>query len=292
MKGSRCSRLNEWAVTLPSYLWLVLFFVVPTALITLLAFKPHDVYGTIMEGWTLQNIERLLSPQSLTLIGRTFWVSVVATVITVALAVPTGYFLARVQKRWQNIFLLAIVLPFWTSFLIRVFAWKSLLHPEGMIKNVLVFLHLIPPETTLLYNVWAVIFVMVYSFLPFAILPIYSAAAKFDFNLYEAALDLGATKSQAFFKVFVPAIMKGIINGTIIVLIPIVGSYVIPDVVGGSSCEMIGNRIGQKVILERNLPLASAWSILLSLLILFPLGVGYLYHIRSKRLGAELRNIE
>lgn len=290
--SSRSDRLQRWGVLLPPYLWLILFFVVPTLLVLVIAFKPHDLYGTILDGWTLENLKKLFVSQSLALIWRTFWVSIVATVITVALAIPTGYFLSRIQKKWQNLLLLAVILPFWTSFLIRVFAWKSLLHPEGMIKELLVSLHMIAPQTNLLYNVWAVIFVMIYSFLPFAILPIYAAASKFDFNLYEAALDLGATKMQAFFKVFVPAIAKGIINATIIVLIPIVGSYVIPDVVGGSNCEMIGNRIGQKVILARNLPMASTWSILLALLVVVPLGVGYLFHIRSKRLGAELRNIE
>ncbi len=286
------SRLNEFLLSLPSYLWLILFFVLPTLVICALAFKPHDIYGTLLEGWTFENISLLFTPQSLVLIWRTFWVSVVATSITVALSVPVGFYLSRLPKKWQTIWVLAIILPFWTSFLIRVFAWKALLHPEGSFKQLLVFLHIVSPDATLLYNVYAVIFVMVYSFLPFAILPIYSAATKFNFSLYEASMDLGASRTQTFFKIFVPAISKGIINATLIVLIPIVGAYVIPDVVGGTRSEMIGNRIGQKVMVERNLPLASAWSLLLALLILAPVVIGFLIHARSKKLSTELRNIE
>jgi len=285
-------RLSELLLTLPSFIWLILFFVIPTIVICTLAFKPHDIYGTILEGWTFENIEQLLTPQSLVLIWRTFWVSAIATCITVALAVPVGFYLSRLKKKWQNILLLAIVLPFWTSFLIRVFAWKALLHPEGTFKKLLVFLHFVSPDTTLLYNPGAVIFVMIYSFLPFAILPIYAASSKFDFSLYEAAMDLGASKGQAFFRIFVPAISKGIVNALLIVLIPIIGAYVIPDVVGGSQSEMIGNRIGQKVMVARNLPLASAWSMLLAVLILIPLLSGFLLHARSKRLSAEMRNME
>lgn len=287
MANSR-SRLNELLLTMPSFAWLILFFVVPSLVIIFLAFKPHDIYGTILDGWTLQNIRELAAPHSLVLIWRTFWISTLATFITVTLATPVGFYLSRLKKRWQNILLLIIVLPFWISFLIRVFAWKSLLHPEGSFKKLLVFLHIISSETTLLYNIPAVIFVMVYSFLPFAILPIYAAASKFDFSLYEAAMDLGASKSQAFFRIFVPAISKGIINAVLIVLIPIIGAYVIPDVVGGSQSEMIGNRIGQKVMVARNLPLASAWSLLLALLIFIPILVGYFFHARTKR----LRNME
>lgn len=286
------SRLNELLLTLPSYVWLLVFFVIPTLIICVLSFKPHDIYGTLLDGWTLENIERLGSKQSLILIGRTFWVSAVATCITVALAIPVGFYLSRLKKRWQNILLLAIVLPFWTSFLIRVFAWKALLHPEGMFKSFLVFMHIVEPETTLLYNVYAVIFVMVYSFLPFAVLPIYAAASKFNYSLFEAAMDLGASRSQAFFKIFIPAISRGILNAMLIVLIPIIGAYVIPDVVGGTGSEMIGNRIGHKVMVERNLPLASAWSLLLAFLIIFPLTLGYFLHARSKKMSLELRNIE
>lgn len=278
-------RSQEWLLTCPSLIWLLLFFLFPTLVVCVIAFLPHDVYGGIEEGWTLENVYSLFTPAALQLIWRTLWVSSIATSIIIVLATPVAFFLAQLRKRLQNLILLAIIIPFWTSFIVRIFAWKSILHPEGVVKQLLVTLHLISPKVSLLYNTSAVIFIMVYTYLPFAILPIYAAAAKFDFNLIEAAKDLGANRKQAFFKVFIPAISRGILNATIIVFIPILGTYVIPDMVGGPSNEMIGNRIGQKVLVARNLPEASAWAMLLTLGILIPTAIGiWLHKGRARRL--------
>jgi spermidine/putrescine transport system permease protein len=176
-----------------------------------------------------------------------------------------------VTARWKGFFLMLIIVPFWTNFLIRIFAWKVLLHPEGAIKKALAFSGLIGPQTSLLYNAGAVVLVTVYTFLPFTILPIYAAAEKFDFQLLEAARDLGAKRLQAFAKVFLPGIRRGLITAVLFVFIPALGSYVIPDIVGGPSGEMIGNKIAQRVFVDRNLPQASALSIVLILSVLAPL---------------------
>ncbi len=168
--------------------------------------------------------------------------------------------MARASERRRRILLMLIIVPFWTSFLIRIFAWKSLLHPEGLVKKALVALGLAGPETSLLYNAGAVLLVMVYTYLPFAILPIYAAAEKFDFRLIEAARDLGARPFQAFRRVFLPGIRRGLLTAVLVVFIPALGSYVIPDLVGGPSSEMIGNKIAQRVFVDRNLPHASALS--------------------------------
>jgi len=164
-----------------------------------------------------------------------------------------------------------IIVPFWTNFLIRIFAWKVLLHPEGAIKKILAFSGLIGPQASLLYNAGAVVLVTVYTFLPFTILPIYAAAEKFDFQLLEAARDLGARRLQAFARVFLPGIQRGLITAVLFVFIPALGSYVIPDIVGGPSGEMIGNKIAQRVFVDRNLPQASALSVILILSVLAPL---------------------
>lgn len=182
-----------------------------------------------------------------------------------------GYHLATLEKRQRNILLILVVVPFWSSLLIRIFAWKIVLHPEGILHSLLVALHLISEETPLLYNAIAVLFVMVYTFLPFAILPIFAAASKFNFNLIEAAIDLGATHLQAFTKIFIPAIRKGIVTAIFMVFIPAVGTYVITDLVGGPDNEMIGNKIAQKTLIERNLPEASALSLILMLTLLVPI---------------------
>ncbi len=164
-----------------------------------------------------------------------------------------------------------VIVPFWTSFLVRVFAWKSLLHPEGLIKRILVACGLAAHQATLLYHPAAVVLVMVYTFLPFTILPIYAAAEKFDFRLIEAARDLGARPLQAFRRIFLPGIRRGLLTAVLVVFIPALGSYIIPDIVGGPSSEMLGNKIAQRVFVDRNLPHAAALSAVLILAVLAPL---------------------
>jgi spermidine/putrescine transport system permease protein len=264
-------RAQEILLTVPSFVWLSLFFLVPTALVFILAFRPADPYGGIGRGWTAATIRSLADPQYLTIALRTLWVSFVSTAICIFLAVPTGYAVARAPERRRNTLLLLVIVPFWTSFLIRVFAWKSILHPEGLVKKALVFLGLADPASQLLYNLGAVVMVTVYTFLPFAILPIYAAAEKFDFRLVEAARDLGARPWEAFRKVFLPGIRQGLVTAVLVVFIPALGSYIIPDIVGGPGSELLGNKIAQRVFVDRNLPLAGGLSIVLILAVLAPL---------------------
>jgi spermidine/putrescine transport system permease protein len=236
-----------------------------------IAMKPANPYGGIGSGWTWDNFRSLASPNYLIVAWRTLWISVLSAAVCIVLATPIGYYLARVSARWRGFFLMLIIVPFWTNFLIRIFAWKVLLHPEGAIKKVLAFSGLIGPQASLLYNAGAVVLVTVYTFLPFTILPIYAAAEKFDFQLLEAARDLGARRLQAFAQVFLPGIRRGLITAVLFVFIPALGSYVIPDIVGGPSGEMIGNKIAQRVFVDRNLPQASALSVILILSVLAPL---------------------
>ena len=269
--GSIRNSINEWLMTFPSLSWLVVLFLIPTLIVFAITFKPTDPYGGIGSGWTFETLRSLGNPNYPALIWRTIWLSIATTAICILLATPTGYFLARADKRWRQMLLLLVIVPFWTSFLIRIFAWKVLLHPEGFIKQSLVFLHFIQPDTSLLYNAGAVLLVSVYTFLPFSILPIYAAAEKFDFRLIEAARDLGAHQVQAFIRIFLPGIRRGLLTGILVVLIPALGSYVIPDIVGGPSGEMLGNKIAQRVFVDRNLPHASGLSAFLILAVLLPM---------------------
>lgn len=283
---------NEAYLTFPSIIWLILFFLVPTVIIFCYAFKPADIYGGIKEGWTLDTLKVLINPHYYVLIWRTLWLSSLTTLICLFLALPMGYQLAVTSKKTRQFLLLLIVVPFWSSFLIRIFAWKTLLHPEGVFKLFLVWLHLIDPDTTLLYNPAAVLFVMVYTYLPFAVFPIYAAASKFNFQLMEAAMDLGSSRTQAFLKVFIPGIRKGISTALLMVFIPAIGAYVIPDLVGGTNSEMIGNKIAEKTFIERNLPQASALSALLSVIVLLAMMVLNKLSSRSKLFDTAMRNRE
>ena len=290
MKPARITSA-EVLVPAPSMLWLLLLFCVPTLIVFAITFKPADLYGGIGPGWTLQTLRSLSNPNYPTIIWRTIWISFVATAICLALSVPMAYHLARVTPRWRQLLLLLTIVPFWTSFLIRIFAWKALLHPEGLFKQALVFLHLVRPDASLLYNAEAVLLVSVYTYLPFAILPIYAAAEKFDFGLIEAALDLGATRLQAFFKVFLPGIQRGLLNAFLMVFIPSLGSYVIPDVVGGPNAEMIGNKIAQRVFVDRNLPHASGLAAFLTVAVLLPMLIMIIHQTRAEKQPPTMREV-
>jgi len=276
-------RANEWVLSLPSLIWLILLFLLPTLLIFAITFKPPDQYGGFAPGWTLNTIKSLAQPNYPAIIWRTIYLSILTTVFCILMATPVGYVIARSRGKWRQILLLLVIVPFWTSFLVRIFAWKVLLHPDGAIKRALLICHFVNADTSLLYNSGAVLLVMVYNFLPFAILPIYAAAAKFDFRLVEAAQDLGAHKFQSFMRVFIPGIWRGLITAVLMVFIPALGSYVIPDIVGGPSGEMIGNKIAQRVFVDRNLPHASGLSALLTVAVLIPMTLVMLMQKRKQK---------
>lgn len=284
VKAMKSRVSSEWSLTFAPFLWLAIFFLVPTLVIYAYSFKPAELYGGIGEGWTFDTVKALFTVSNAKIIFRTLWLSITATVISLLIAIPVGYTIGRASHRFRQLLLLLVILPFWSSFIVRIFAWKSLLHPEGLFKQFLVSAHIVSPDTVLLYHPWTVVLVMVYTYVPFAILPVYTATSKFSDSLYEAAMDLGMTKLKAFFKVFLPCIRTGIWTATLLVFIPAIGAYVIPDVVGGPDSEMIGNRIVQKTFVERNIPMASALASLLSLAVLVPLAIA---EIMQRRLGRD-----
>jgi spermidine/putrescine transport system permease protein len=271
MKAGTRGKLAEWLVTLPSFVWLGALFLVPTVLVFAITFKPATPFGGIGEGWTLETMWTLGNPNYPAIVWRTIRLSILATAACILLATPMGYYMARTSEAMRRWLLLLVVLPFWTSSLVRIFAWKVLLHPEGLVKRGLVALGLVAPEATLLYNEGAVLLVMVYTELPFAILPIYAAAEKFDFRLIEAAKDLGASSFRAFRAIFLPGIRVGLLTAFLMVFIPSLGSYVIPDIVGGPTSQMIGNKIAQRTFVDRNLPHAAGLSAFLTLAVLVPM---------------------
>lgn len=283
---------KEFLTSSPSFLWLLFFFVLPTLLIFTFAFRSSDPFGGLEEGWTLATIQSLWDKQYFVLILRTLNLSIITTFFCIALSIPVAYFLALLGPKWRKTLLLLIIIPFWSSFLIRIFAWKSLLHPEGVFKKALVALNLVSEETSLLYNSAAVVLVMVYTYFPFGVLPIYAAASKFNFQLIEASMDLGASKTRAFFTIFIPVIRKSILTAMVMVFIPALGAYVIPDLVGGLYSEMIGNKIAQRTFSDRDVPLASALSALLTLAVLFPLGLATFWRLKGRDLFLNWRSKE
>jgi len=281
--------LQQSLITLPSFGWLTFFFLVPACIVYMFAFKRADITGAILPGWSLDSLKTLLDKQSLALTWRTLWLSLVTTAGGLCLAIPMSYYMATRTPSNQRRLVLFVMIPLWSSFIVRIFAWKIVLHPEGIVKMLLVTCGLSKPNTPLLYNDLAVLIVMIYSYFPFAVLPLYSAASKFDFSLFEAAMDLGATKRRSFFTVYLPAMIPAILTAGLMVLIPAAGAYVIPEVVGGSGSEMLGNTIARRIFLDRNLPVASALSLLLSLVVFIPAVIIALWHSGPQARGGENR---
>ena len=275
-------RKNEAILTAPTLLWLILFFVVPSIAMVVISFRPASMYGGVGEGWTLDAWRALGNPNYPVILWRTVWLSLVTTLICLALALTIAFVLGKMQGKWRAILLMIVIVPFWTNFVIRVAAWRILLHPEGMLRQGLISLGIIGPDTLLLYNEGAVLMVMVYTYLPFAILPLYAAAERFDYSLLEAARDLGASGFTAVTRVFIPGISRGLLTAMALVLIPALGSYVIPDLVGGPGDEMIGNKIAQRTLGDRNLPQAATLSVALLVITLIPMIVVYYLNRRER----------
>ena len=269
-------RKNEILLTMPTLLWLAVFFVIPSFAMLLISFRPANVYGGVEDGWTLDAWRALADPDYPIILWRTTWLSLVTTAVCLALALPIAFFLGKLQGKWRGILLMLVIVPFWTNFVIRVAAWRILLHPEGMLRQALLGLGVIGPDTLLLYNEGAVLMVMVYTHLPFAVLPLYAAAERFDYSLLEAARDLGASGFRSVMRVFVPGVSRGLLTAMALVLIPALGSYVIPDLVGGPSDEMIGNKIAQRTLGDRNLPQAATLSVALLAITMIPILVVFL----------------
>jgi spermidine/putrescine transport system permease protein len=269
---------------MPIALWISVFFAIPIAIILFYSFLKKGLYGGVVPAFTLDAYRALLNPTFLKVALTTLWLSVAATVATLLLALPTAYFIARSVHK--NALLLLVIIPFWTNFLIRIYAWIAILGNNGFLNNALSSMGIIHGHPQLLYNQYAVIIVLMYTYLPFAILPLYASIEKFDFPLLEAARDLGASKSQSIIKVLLPNIKAGITTAVLFTFIPAFGQYAIPQLVGGKDSFMVGNIIARELTVTRNWPLSSSISMVLTLVTT----IGVLLFFRLSRSAAEKKN--
>jgi putrescine transport system permease protein len=200
-------------------------------------------------------------------------VAFISTVLCLLVGYPIAYAIARAQGRLQLVLLVLVILPFWTSFLLRVYAWKILLQGGGILNAALLQLGLVDTPVTLLYTPTAVYIGIVYSYLPFMVLPLYAALARLDHSLVEAALDLGCRPWQAFARVTLPLSLPGIIAGSLLVFIPAVGEFVIPELLGGPDSVMIGRALWNEFFANRDWPLASAVAVAMLLILVLPIAL-------------------
>jgi ABC-type spermidine/putrescine transport system, permease component I len=267
----------------PMGIWFIIFFIAPLIIITIYSFLRKGVYGGVEPQFSMRAYEQMLNPKYGLLVLRTLRIAVVSTCITILLALPCGYAMAR--SRHQTVLLFLVIIPFWTNSLIRIFAWMSILNNDGILNQIFMALHITNNYIQFLYNQGAVILVSVYMYLPYAILPIFTSIDKFDFSLLEAARDLGASKSQSMFRVLIPGIRSGIVTAVIFTFIPVFGAYTVPLLVGGKDSYMLGNIIVDQVQKTRNWPLAAAFSMVITLASI----IGILWISRTNKSDANLK---
>jgi spermidine/putrescine transport system permease protein len=260
-------RLNPrqgWLLLAPALVLLFALFYLPQLLMFLVSLGSRSAYGTVVQGVSADNYLRALEPLYLNVLWRSVALATATTVLCLLVAYPVAWWIARhVAPRWRNALLVLVILPFWTSFLVRMYAWIVLLRSEGMINLALGALGL--PGAELLYNDFAVLLGQVYGELPFMIIPLYVSIEKLDHTLLEAAADLGAGFWQAFRRVIVPQTLPGIVAGCVLVFIPSLGAYLAPDLLGGGKTAYIGNLIQSQFAVARDLPFGAALSFVLSL---------------------------
>jgi spermidine/putrescine transport system permease protein len=259
---------------LPTWVLMIATFFVPMAIIAVYSVLTRGGYGGIEPPVTLENYTRLFDPLYGVIFLRSVWIAAVATVLCLVLGFPLALFIARSGAN-KNFWLALVILPFWTSFLIRLYAWMFLLRDTGLINTVL------HTHFSMLYNNGAVILGLVYGYLPFTVLPLYATLERLDPSLLEAAADLGATPFAALFRITVPLAMPGIRAAAILTFVPCIGTYLTSDLLGGSKTILIGNLIQNQFTTARDWPFGAAASLVLMIVALALL-------ISSKRRSEEL----
>ena len=259
-------RRNNWFLLAPMYLFTVLFVALPILYMFLLSFLTRAKVWGVDFTFTLDNYKRILEPLYL----NTFWESIklalLSTGLIMLIGYPYGYFMARMSAAWKRRMLLLIMIPFWTSALIRLYGWIIVFRSNGVLDKLLMGLHITDAPLKLLYSYPAVVVGMVYSLLPFMILAVYSSAEKLDYTLVEASRDLGASSFQAFWTVSFRLTLPGLLSGVVLTFIPSMGLFFIADILGGNKIVLVGSVIQEQLTKGRNQPFAAALSAVLMIL--------------------------
>lgn len=280
--------VNRLVIIVP-YLWLLFFFLIPFVIVfkislsqTAIAMPPYtpvldfsDGISGFFAGFRDLNFDNYVWLTQDALYFKAYITSLIiaaiSTVLTLLVGYPIAYGMARAPATIRPTLLMLVILPFWTSFLIRVYAWIGILKPEGLLNQLLLSLHIINQPLVILNTYTAIFIGIVYSYLPFMVLPLYSSLEKMDYSLIEAAKDLGCPPTAAFWKITFPLSLPGVIAGCLLVFIPAVGEFVIPDLLGGSQTLMIGKTLWNEFFANRDWPVSSAVAVILLLLLTVPI---------------------
>ncbi|EOU1755492.1 ABC transporter permease [Clostridium perfringens] len=267
----------------PYVVWSAIFIVIPLLLIVFFSFT-SKVDGRFV--FSFENFQRLFEPIYFTVFIRSIWLAVLSTVLCLILGYPIAYIISKLPIKRRNMLILLFILPMWMNFLLRTYAWMAILGRDGLINTLLGYIGIGPIK--MLYTDGAILLGMVYNFLPFMVIPIYTVLIKIDKNLVNAAYDLGANKAQAFRKVILPLSIPGIISGITMVFMPAVSNFVIPNLLGGGKYILVGNLIEQQFTTIGNWNFGSALSIFMMILILISMAFMSKYEKNGKEGGKQL----
>lgn len=251
---------------IPIYAFTLVFIVFPLIYMVFLSFMSRATVWGIVPNFTLEHYSRIFEPLYLNTFVESLKLAFLSTGLIVLLGYPFGYYMAQLPMIWKQRVMIMIMIPFWTSSLLRLYGWIIVFRSNGVLDMLLMKLHITEEPLKLLYSYQAVLIGMVYALLPFMILSVYSSVEKMDWNLREAALDLGASRSKAFVTVTLPLTMPGLISGVILTFIPSMGLFFIADILGGNKIVLVGSLIQEQLTKGRNLPFAAALSVILTIL--------------------------
>ncbi len=270
----------------PTLIWLAIFFALPLLVMLVISFFERGLYGQVVPSFILDNYARFFEPLYLSILADTLIVSIATTAGTLVLAYPLAYYITKLPRSKQNIWLILVMIPFWINFLVRSYAWVIILRSQGLINTALIQLGIIEVPLSLLYNWGAVMVGMIYTLLPFMVLPLYTSMEKLDKHKLEAAYDLGANRLQAFWHVILPLTRPGIIIGSVMVFVSSLGMFVVPDILGGAKSMLLGNVIQNQFLSARDWPFGSAISMLMIILSAILIALYY------KAMQWEARNMQ
>jgi spermidine/putrescine transport system permease protein len=268
----------------PTMLYLTIFMLIPLLLVVILSCLTRGTYGNVVYKLNLNNYTRLIDGLYLRILWYSLWTALVTTVASIVIGYPLAYYIARIPAKQRSLYLFLILIPFWTNFIIRIYAWIMILRTEGFLNSLPLHIGLIKIPLDILYTPLAVQIGMIYEFLPFMVLPLFTSLEKIEIAQLEAAADLGARPLRAFLRITLPLSVPGMIAGSILVFIPAMGMFVVPDLMGGAKTILVGNLIRNQFLTSRDWPFGSAASMLLLLLTL----VVTLIYTRKAGFGEEL----
>jgi spermidine/putrescine transport system permease protein len=284
--------LQLFGLLSPGALWILIFFNLPLLIVLFISFVERGRAGGIKlpPVYTLDNYIQFFNACAsqfageacnpflyLGIFGNSVRIGLIVTLWCILVGYPLAYFISKQKPIWRDALMVLVIIPFWTNFLVRTYALKSVLATEGLLNNFLINLRFINQPLDLMFNEFAVVLGLIYGYLPFAVLPMYASIEKFDHTLMEAAADLGAPPSRAFWRIMLPMTLPGVVAALVLVFVPVVGAFITPDIMGGGKVEMIGTLINRQFGVARNWPFGSAISFVLMLLVL----IGVIAYFRS-----------